>query len=93
MEDSKPVCTPMVVGCNLSSNDESPTLNQPAYWSMIGSLVYLTNTRPDIMYAACVCARFQVTPKASHLNAVKRIFRYLKAKPHLGLWYSRESPF
>ncbi|GJR03133.1 putative ribonuclease H-like domain-containing protein [Tanacetum coccineum] len=48
---------------------------------------------PDIMYAVCVCSRFQVTPKTSHLNAVKRIFKYLKGKPHLGLWYPRESPF
>ncbi|GJT20360.1 hypothetical protein Tco_0890297 [Tanacetum coccineum] len=45
------------------------------------------------MYAVCVCSRFQVTPKTSHLNAVKRIFKYLKGKPHLGLWYPRESPF
>nr|GEX02618.1 hypothetical protein [Tanacetum cinerariifolium] len=57
------------------------------YRSMIGSLMYLTSSRPDIMFAVCACVRFEVTPKASHLNAVKRIFRYLKGKPHLGLWY------
>ncbi|GKE03675.1 putative ribonuclease H-like domain-containing protein, partial [Tanacetum coccineum] len=57
------------------------------------SLMYLTASRPDIMYAVCVCSRFQVTPKISHLNAVKRIFKYLKGKPNLGLWYPRESPF
>jgi len=51
MEDSKPVCNPMVIGCNLSSNDESPTVNQPAYIYMIGSLLYLIGTRPDIMHA------------------------------------------
>ncbi|GJU67055.1 putative ribonuclease H-like domain-containing protein [Tanacetum coccineum] len=56
--------------------------------SMIGSLMYLTASRPDIMYAVCVCSRFQVTPKISHLNAVKRIFKYLKGKPNLGLWKS-----
>ncbi|GJW85571.1 putative ribonuclease H-like domain-containing protein [Tanacetum coccineum] len=61
--------------------------------SMIGSLVYLTASRPDIMFAVCACARFQVTLKASHLNAVKRIFRYLKHQPKLGLWYPRDSPF
>ncbi|GJV46025.1 putative ribonuclease H-like domain-containing protein [Tanacetum coccineum] len=61
--------------------------------SMIGSLMYLTASRPDIMFAVCACARFQVTPKASHLNAVKRIFRYLKHQPKLGLWYLRDSPF
>nr|GEU51348.1 uncharacterized mitochondrial protein AtMg00810-like [Tanacetum cinerariifolium] len=60
---------------------------------MIGSLMYLTSSRPDIMFAFCACARFQVTPKASHLHAVKRIFRYLKGKPHLGLWYPKDSPF
>ncbi|GJW14778.1 putative ribonuclease H-like domain-containing protein [Tanacetum coccineum] len=63
------------------------------YRSMIGSLMYLTASRPDIMFAVYACARFQVTPKTSHLLAVKRIFRYLKGKPTLGLWYSRDSPF
>nr|GEX00815.1 hypothetical protein [Tanacetum cinerariifolium] len=63
------------------------------YRSMIGSLMYLTSLRPDIMFAVCACAQFQVTPKVSHLNAVKRIFRYLKGKPYLGLWYPNDSPF
>ncbi|GKE23854.1 putative reverse transcriptase, RNA-dependent DNA polymerase, partial [Tanacetum coccineum] len=63
------------------------------YRSMIGSLMYLTSSRLDIMFAVCACARFQVTIKTSHLLDVKRIFRYLKAKPSLGLWYSRDSPF
>ncbi|GJW99588.1 putative ribonuclease H-like domain-containing protein [Tanacetum coccineum] len=61
--------------------------------SMIGSLMYFTASRPDIMFAICACVKFHVTPKASHLLAVKRIFRYLKGKPTLGLWYSRDSPF
>nr|GEX30549.1 hypothetical protein [Tanacetum cinerariifolium] len=63
------------------------------YRSMIGSLMYLTASRPDIMFAVCVCARHQVTPKECHLHAVKRIFRYLKGHPKLGLWYPKESPF
>nr|GEY95380.1 uncharacterized mitochondrial protein AtMg00810-like [Tanacetum cinerariifolium] len=63
------------------------------YRSMIGSLMYLTSSRPDIMFAVCACTRFQVTPKALHLHAVKRIFRYLKGKRHLGLWYPKDSPF
>nr|GEU93272.1 hypothetical protein [Tanacetum cinerariifolium] len=63
------------------------------YRSMIGSLMYLTASRPDIMYAICLCARFQVTHKVSHLHAIKRIFRYLKGHPKLGLWYPRDSPF
>nr|GFC58742.1 hypothetical protein [Tanacetum cinerariifolium] len=57
------------------------------YRSMIGSLMYLTASRPDIMFAVCACARHQVTPKECHLHAVKRIFRYLKGHPKLGLWY------
>ncbi|GJZ41683.1 hypothetical protein Tco_0588569, partial [Tanacetum coccineum] len=60
---------------------------------MIGSLMYVTASRPDIMFVVCACSRFQVTPKTSHLSAVKRIFRYLKGKPKLGLWYPRDSSF
>nr|GEW33499.1 putative ribonuclease H-like domain-containing protein [Tanacetum cinerariifolium] len=63
------------------------------YRSMIGSLMYLTASRPDIMFAVCACARHQVTPKEYHLHAVKRIFRYLKGHPKLGLWYLKEAPF
>ncbi|GJY24824.1 putative ribonuclease H-like domain-containing protein [Tanacetum coccineum] len=63
------------------------------YRSMIGSLMYLTVSRPDIMFAVCACARFQVTPKVSHLHVVRRIFRYLKGQPKLGLWYPKDLPF
>nr|GEU88759.1 hypothetical protein [Tanacetum cinerariifolium] len=63
------------------------------YRSMIRSLMYLTASRPDIMFVVCACARFQVTLKTSHLHVVKRIFRYLKGQPKLGLWYPRDSPF
>nr|GEU63979.1 hypothetical protein [Tanacetum cinerariifolium] len=63
------------------------------YRSMIGSLMYLTASRLDIMFAVCACARQQVTPKECHLHAVKRIFRYLKGHPKLGLWYPKESLF
>nr|GEU62320.1 putative ribonuclease H-like domain-containing protein [Tanacetum cinerariifolium] len=63
------------------------------YRSMIGSLMYLTASRPDIMFPIYACARHQVTPKECHLYAVKRIFRYLKGHPKLGLWYHKESPF
>nr|GEU63006.1 putative ribonuclease H-like domain-containing protein [Tanacetum cinerariifolium] len=63
------------------------------YRSMIGSLMYLTKSIPDIMFAVCACARHQVTPKECHLHAVNRIFRYLKGHPKLGLWYPKESPF
>nr|GEU98406.1 hypothetical protein [Tanacetum cinerariifolium] len=60
---------------------------------MIGSLMYLTTSRPDIMFDVCACARFQVTPKVSHLHAMKRIIRYIKGQPKLGLWYPKDSPF
>nr|GEX34873.1 putative ribonuclease H-like domain-containing protein [Tanacetum cinerariifolium] len=63
------------------------------YRSMIGSLMYLTASRPYIMFDVCACARHQVTPKECHLHVVKRIFRYLKGHPKLGLWYPKESPF
>nr|GEU46750.1 uncharacterized mitochondrial protein AtMg00810-like [Tanacetum cinerariifolium] len=60
---------------------------------MIGSLMYLTSSRPDITFAVCACVRFQVDPKTLHLHGVKRIFRYLKGQPKLGLWYPKDSPF
>nr|GFB30315.1 hypothetical protein [Tanacetum cinerariifolium] len=63
------------------------------YRSMIGSLMYLTASRLDIMFDVCACARHQLTPKECHLHAVKRIFRYLKGHPKLGLWYPKASPF
>nr|GEV20187.1 putative ribonuclease H-like domain-containing protein [Tanacetum cinerariifolium] len=77
----------------LLKNPDGEDVDVHTYRSMIGSLMYLTLSRPDIMFAVCECARFQVTPKASHLHAVKQIFRYLKGKPHLGLWYPNDSPF
>ena len=60
---------------------------------MIGSLLYLTASQSDIMYATCLCARFQAQPREPRLIAVKRIFRYLKGNPDLRLWYPRESDF
>ncbi|GJS77794.1 putative ribonuclease H-like domain-containing protein [Tanacetum coccineum] len=89
----KAAITPMETKLPLTKDEEAFDVDVHLYRSMIGSLMYLTASRPDIMYAVCVCSRFQVTPKTSHLNAVKRIFKYLKGKPNLGLWYPRESPF
>ncbi|GJY18015.1 putative ribonuclease H-like domain-containing protein [Tanacetum coccineum] len=88
----KAAITPMETKLPLTKDEEAFDVDVHLYRSMIGSLMYLTASRPDIMYAVCVCSRFQVTPKTSHLNAVKRIFKYLKGKPNLGLWYPRESP-
>ncbi|GKC76468.1 hypothetical protein Tco_1127242, partial [Tanacetum coccineum] len=78
---------------NLVKDEEASDVDVHLYRSMIGSLMYLTASRPDIMFAVCACSRFQVTPKTSHLSAVNRIFRYLKGKPKLGLWYPRVSSF
>ncbi|GJZ72669.1 hypothetical protein Tco_0636815, partial [Tanacetum coccineum] len=77
----------------LVKDEDADDVDVHLYRSMIGSLMYLSASRKDIMFAVCACARFQVTPKTSHLLTVKRIFRYLKGKPTLGLWYSRDSPF
>ncbi|GJS07879.1 uncharacterized mitochondrial protein-like protein [Tanacetum coccineum] len=86
-------CTPMETSKPLLKDTEAKDVDVYLYRSMIGSLMYLTSSRPDIMFIVCACARFQVTPKVSHLHAVKRIFRYLKGQPKLGLWYSKDSPF
>ncbi|GJW95614.1 hypothetical protein Tco_0175286 [Tanacetum coccineum] len=71
----------------------NPLLKDAEARSMIGSLMYLTSSRPDIMFVVCACTKFQVTPKVSHFHAVKRIFSYLKGQPKLGLWYPTDSPF
>ncbi|GJX05918.1 hypothetical protein Tco_0193850 [Tanacetum coccineum] len=77
----------------LLKDEDGEEVDVYLYRSMIGSLMYLTSSRPDIMFAVCACARYQVNPKVSHLHAVKRIFRYLKGQPKLGLWYPKDSPF
>ncbi|GKA74393.1 hypothetical protein Tco_0780695, partial [Tanacetum coccineum] len=89
----KTTITPMETKMALTKDEEVDEVDVYLYRSMIGSLMYLTASRPDIMFAVCACSRFQVTPKTSHLNDVKRIFKYLKGKPNLGLWYPRESSF
>ncbi|GKB74839.1 hypothetical protein Tco_0936251 [Tanacetum coccineum] len=91
--DVKSASTPVDLEKPLVKDGDADDVDVHLYRSMIGSLMYLTSSRPDIMFAVCACARFQVTPKTSHLLAIKRIFRYLKGKPTLGLWYSRDSPF
>ncbi|GJU00615.1 hypothetical protein Tco_1110953 [Tanacetum coccineum] len=86
-------CTHIETQKPLVKDEEASDVDVHLYRSMIGSLMYLTASRPDIMFVVCACFRFQVTPKTSHLSAVKRIFRYLKGKPKLGLWYPRVSLF
>ncbi|GJY53704.1 putative ribonuclease H-like domain-containing protein [Tanacetum coccineum] len=85
--DVKSASTPVDLEKPLVKDGDADDVDVHLYRSMIGSLMYLTASRPDIMFAVCACARFQVTPKTSHLLAVKRIFRYLKGKT-LSLWYS-----
>ncbi|GJT97533.1 putative ribonuclease H-like domain-containing protein [Tanacetum coccineum] len=89
----KTASTPMETSKPLLKDAEAEDVDVHLYRSMIGSLMYLTASRPDIMFAVCACARFQVTHKVSHLYAVKRIFKYLKVQPKFGLWYPKDSPF
>ncbi|GJS80451.1 hypothetical protein Tco_0730332 [Tanacetum coccineum] len=89
--DVKSASTPTDLEKPLVKDRDADDVDEHLYRSMIGSLMYLTASIPDIMFAVCACARFQVSPKTSHLLAVKRIFRYLKGKPSLGLWYSKDS--
>ncbi|GKB40434.1 putative ribonuclease H-like domain-containing protein [Tanacetum coccineum] len=91
--DVKTASTPMETHKPLLKDADGEDVDEHLYRSMIRSLMYLTSLRPDIMFAVCAFARFQVNPKISHLHTVKRIFRYLKGQPKLGLWYLKDSPF
>ncbi|GKA06988.1 putative ribonuclease H-like domain-containing protein [Tanacetum coccineum] len=93
LESVKTATTPYEPQKPKDKNGPDDDVNVHLYRSMIGSLMYLTASRPDIMFAVSTCSRFQVTPKTSNLLAVKRIFKYLKGQPKLGLWYPRDSPF
>ncbi|GJS69401.1 hypothetical protein Tco_0702242 [Tanacetum coccineum] len=73
----------------LTKDEECESLDSTKYRGIIGSLLYLTASRPDIIFSVCLCARFQEDPKTSHLEAVKRIFRYIKGTTHLGLWHPK----
>ncbi|KAH9783541.1 hypothetical protein KPL71_009348 [Citrus sinensis] len=81
--------TPMSTTIKLDKNEKGKEVDIKTYRCMIGSLLYLTASRPDIMFSICLCARFQSCPKESHMLAVKRIFRYLIGTINLGLWYPR----
>jgi hypothetical protein len=93
MEDAKPIKTPMGTNGHLDLDTGGKSVDQKVYWSMIGSLLYLCASRPDIMFSVCMCARFQADPKEVHLRVVKRILRYLVYTPKFGLWYPRGSTF
>ncbi|KAJ9542292.1 LOW QUALITY PROTEIN: hypothetical protein OSB04_028798 [Centaurea solstitialis] len=85
--------TPMASGTLIGVDPKGKPVDQKTYRAIIGSLLYLTASRPDIMFATCLCARFQANLKESHMMAVKRILRYLKGTPNRGLWYPKESGF
>ncbi|GJW67826.1 uncharacterized mitochondrial protein-like protein [Tanacetum coccineum] len=89
----KTASTPIETQKPLLKDENGEEVDVHMYRSMIGSLMYLTSSRPNNMFAVCACARYQVNPKVSHFHAVKIIFRYLKGQPKLGLWYLKDSPF
>ncbi|WP_375667135.1 reverse transcriptase domain-containing protein, partial [Bartonella sp. AC326YNZD] len=89
MSESKPLSTPMSTTTKLDKDENGIDADQRTYRGMVGSLLYLTARRPDIMFSVCLCARFQSCPKESHVLAVKCIFRYLLGTPNLGLFYPK----
>jgi hypothetical protein len=93
MKDAKPAKMPMGTDGHLDLDNGGKSVDQKAYWSMIGSLLYFCASRPDIMLIICMCARFQPDSKECHLVAMKRILRYLVHMPCFGIWYPKGSTF
>ncbi len=93
MNEAKIMSTPMHPSTSLDKDEKGKDVSEKEYRGMIGFLLYLTASRPDIVFAVGLCARFQTSPKESHLIAVKRIFRYLVGTPDVGLWYKKGSHF
>ena len=93
MENCSIAKTPIPTATKLDLEENDKYVDISNYRGMVGSLLYLTVSRPDIMFATCLCARFQADPRESHLIAIKRIFRYLKGILNIGIWYPRESSF
>ena len=91
MESSKIIGTPMTLSCKLEKDEHGKSIDTKLYKGMIGYLLYLTASRSDIIFSVCMCSRYQSNPKESHLNAVKKIFRYLKGTQNLGIWFSKQS--
>nr|GFA28450.1 uncharacterized mitochondrial protein AtMg00810-like [Tanacetum cinerariifolium] len=90
-ESCDPVDTPMVEKSKLDEDKEGKSVDPSHYRGMIGTLLYLTASRPDLQFAICMCARYQARPTEKHVHAVKRIFRYLRGTVHRGLWYLKDS--
>nr|GFC76328.1 uncharacterized mitochondrial protein AtMg00810-like [Tanacetum cinerariifolium] len=93
MESCDPVGTPMEIKDKLDLDQNGTLVDATKYHSMIGSLMYLTSSRPDIVHATCLCARYQAKPTEKHLKEVKKIFRYLQKIVNTGLWYTKDSGF
>jgi hypothetical protein len=91
MDSCKAMSTPMGSGTYVDQDESGTSIDITKYRGMIGSLLYLTASHPDIMFSVCLCARFQANPKESHLMAVKRIMKYLKGTTNVGLWYPKGS--
>ncbi|XP_058762245.1 secreted RxLR effector protein 161-like [Vicia villosa] len=91
MNEAKTIETPMATNGKLEKDESDKDVVVKAYRGMIGSLLYLTASRPDIMFSVCMCARYISCPKELHLKAVKRILRYLRGTFKYGLWYSKGS--
>ena len=91
MENAKKIGTPMSPTCKLDIDENDKSVNEKLYRGMISSLLYLTASRPDILFNVCVYTRFQSNPKESHMLAVKRILRYLMGTQNLSLWYSKQT--
>ncbi|GJZ83011.1 retrovirus-related pol polyprotein from transposon TNT 1-94 [Tanacetum coccineum] len=93
METCDPVGTPMEIKDKLDLDQNGTLVDATKYRSMIGALMYLTSSRPDIVHATCLCARYQAKPTEKHLKEVKRIFCYLWGTVNMGLWYTKDSGF
>ena len=93
MNDCKITETPMSSSEHLDADANSKPVDQKLYRSMIGSLLYLCASRPNILFSVCLCARFQDRHQESHLTAVKRILKYIKHTPSIGLWYPKGASF
>ncbi|GJY02717.1 retrovirus-related pol polyprotein from transposon TNT 1-94 [Tanacetum coccineum] len=91
MESCDPMDTPMVEKSKLDEDTQGKAIDHTHYRGMVDTLMYLTSSRPDMVYAVCMCARYQAYPTEKHLHAVKRIFRYLRGHVNRGLWYSKDS--
>nr|GEU85162.1 hypothetical protein [Tanacetum cinerariifolium] len=93
MESCDPVGTPMEIKDKVDLHQNGTSVDATKYRSMIGALMYLTSSKPDIVHATCLCARYQAKPTGKHLKEVKRIFRYLRGTINTGLWYTKDSGF